>query len=558
MDALAAAFVAAEETDDSVSDEYVLLVARLWCGVVATLDDHSVAAGLTPMLRSLVVRSPVLVRLCVESLCFSVEPPELSWLLGHLSTHVASQCVSHEFNAPRPPLETLTAMLEISPTLQAVFLDFPHAEQLWEELLSTKALSDDDMAMLWPTAAPYWLPASPLLRGNVAEVAIADAEAAHQSLRTHEARLHRFAAIWWSRDRFVDWICRFAKRAHAESRAPSTVVNVFVLLLHYLSQQLATASPLDAHWLASLPAEGSDMPRLGGLLSHLRKECPLGDAGPRALMADVVRLHRLTDAALVLFHRALNQRHRATFLALQKVATLNGGASGTEDAHAALRTQCRGVLWSSMLLSSPAKQRGLADLLAYVCLSLTRLSADVPLALGYVPQYYLDFTLDAFRCLAHVTLPRFSFASPSAQRSLHAWLAFVVGHVHDGRIANPEVRDKLLQCVCQELEVRRVACAMEHNPTTLERFLPTLLMDSNRNWVAVCNVLMRMWHGVGYGSSAAEPARMLAPTPFVPADAGAPRADDGRFYARWDSETIDCTLPKSSGSRFFSFWSEGV
>ncbi len=83
---------------------------------------------------------------------------------------------------------------------------------------------------------------------------------------------------------------------------------------------------------------------------------------------------------------------------------------------------------------------------------MSRISLETPLAFGYFPQYYLEFVLDVFRPLffsrrSVIVLP---------EKVLDEFVSFLVGHVNDGRVANPEVRDVLMQQLNYFLVRRRI------------------------------------------------------------------------------------------------------
>ena len=82
---------------------------------------------------------------------------------------------------------------------------------------------------------------------------------------------------------------------------------------------------------------------------------------------------------------------------------------------------------------------------------------------------------------------------------LQHWLTFVVSHVHDGRIANPEVRELLMQRLKEHLGLKLVARAAEENTVTRDCLLQSLLEEPNRNWMPIANIMLRVWSGVGYG-----------------------------------------------------------
>jgi hypothetical protein len=90
---------------------------------------------------------------------------------------------------------------------------------------------------------------------------------------------------------------------------------------------------------------------------------------------------------------------------------------------------------------------------------------------------------------------------------LDEFVSFLVAHVNDSRVANPEVRDAMMQqlnffLVCGQVigcvfffffvkermlsqSTSRFGTAAAQNETAQTRLLPLLMTNANRNWVAV-------------------------------------------------------------------------
>eukprot|EP00271_Cylindrocystis_brebissonii_P008368 TRINITY_DN2256_c0_g1_i2.p1 TRINITY_DN2256_c0_g1~~TRINITY_DN2256_c0_g1_i2.p1 ORF type:complete len:466 (-),score=99.89 TRINITY_DN2256_c0_g1_i2:514-1911(-) len=77
-------------------------------------------------------------------------------------------------------------------------------------------------------------------------------------------------------------------------------------------------------------------------------------------------------------------------------------------------------------------------------------------------------------------------------------VTFLVTHFNDARIANPDVRDLLLQCISLLLQTREFVIAFERNRVACER-LPAALLTAfdNRFWIPVAHVLHRLLAGGG-------------------------------------------------------------
>jgi Kip1 ubiquitination-promoting complex protein 1 len=72
-------------------------------------------------------------------------------------------------------------------------------------------------------------------------------------------------------------------------------------------------------------------------------------------------------------------------------------------------------------------------------------------------------------------------------------VTFLVTHFTDPRIANPDVRDVLLQSISVLLNYKEYVTAFERNRAARESLIPALLGSfDNRFWIPVSNILLRM------------------------------------------------------------------
>lgn len=524
-------------------DDYVVGSATLWTALVALLDDYTVGSQLARFVRSL---SSNQLRMLVESMMWSCEKAEVAWIVARLSTWLGFECVTHAYHAANPPLEVVCALFEASPALLNVFLEQPHLEQRLEDLFTTKSSTDADLCVLIPKMGAFWKKRSMLSAD--ADAARADCEAVHQSLTTHEARLWRLFSILQGRDVFLDWLLRFA-RTRAAARSQSAQLSLFYLLLKGLNQRYDSMAGLAPHWVVSLPAERFDIPRLGGLLSYLQKEFPCSGADPSswgvAEEAPVRHFHIMLEAMLSIYHGLMASRLKNLEALLKSFAKLDKdmqlqqqqqqqqGAAPNAARLTQLQQLCRVSCYSAMVLMSPAKEALLCKAVHFVCRAMNQLSVHAPNAFGYLPHYFLSFVLETMRTLVFTRLPRFVFVG-GHEKTLQEFVSFLVDHMCDGRIANPEVRDSLLQSLCFYLSTKLFARVAEGNPLVRANLVPLLLREPSRNWVAVAMTLLRFWRGVGFGLEMEHLGQVAAPNveaelrTFL--ETVAPPAKDGAFF----------------------------
>ncbi len=353
-------------------------------------------------------------------------------------------------------------------------------------------------------------------------------EALHRRLAAHEARMERLAELLYASDaaRAAEFYTMLVARNLDVEANPlqasneSVLINAFFLILRLLDRRgvLGGAGCVPLRCVLQSPVEMRDMTRLGGLLSHLQKESPIDEAALPPVSPAEQHTAALVDAALMLFHLVINRRLRQA-----------------ESLFAKTREQSkpdlvRAVAWSALVLCTPQKQALLCRALGFVVRGMERVAAEMPLAFGYFPQYYLEFALDSFRSLFFWPFPRFDFSAAGLPRAtLDSFVGFLVAHVNDPRVANPEVRDILMQQLNLFLSTSRFATAAARNALARERLLRVLMTNANRNWVAVSSVFLRLWRGRGFGKvrNALENPETFPDAP----PAGAIPASDNVFFS---------------------------
>ena len=406
-------------------------------------------------------------------------------------------------------LDLIVALLEVSVVMECFQAAAPSLYGTIESWFTSNSASGSDLNQWLPTAAMPWLPGSIFealptfqidLQNSTAEI-----EALHTVSATREAQMHRLARTLG--DIFAPFALDIVERNLNFSHHPplpgqtnaTVFLNVFFCILRILSDsgRLDDAETVPLRTAIKCEAGKRELTRLGGLLSFLRKEHPLDDeilTQPEA--GDSVEAV-LIDAMLMCFHLVLNAKYRK--------AQVN--ISRWEDVHARrpvpgsaeydkLVTGLKVCVWNSIFLFSPLKQHLLCKTLGFVVSLMQRVSTDAPMAFGYFPQYYLEFLLDSFRPLFSCSLPCFDFSeTPQRRQVLSNVISFLVDHINDPRVANPEIRDVMMQQLNQLLSSSRGASIADQTLGIPEKLLKSLMSNANRNWVLVSAVLLRFFQG---------------------------------------------------------------
>lgn len=79
-------------------------------------------------------------------------------------------------------------------------------------------------------------------------------------------------------------------------------------------------------------------------------------------------------------------------------------------------------------------------------------------------------------------------------------------HFSDSRIANPDIRDVLLQSISVLVQYKEHVAAFEKCKAARECMVGSLLAAfDNRFWIPVSNILLRLCKGAGFGASKCYP-----------------------------------------------------
>ena len=488
-------------------DEWAVRCSAVWrfLGPFLADSNYLVALLLVPAVRRM-AESPGMLSLFVDSMTLFCGDATWTAMLERLMVQFSTNVFSNLHNAA--DLDVVTALLACSSQAFQAFFSLPRCHFLLDDLLSLK---EPDARALFPRPTPLMFAKRadegphPKLDAEFR----AQIEAAHRRVVVFEERVFRLVDMMMERDtaRTTEYFSMLVSRNMDIETNPlrstdeTAMTNAFFLLLKMLDKRgVLDSSHLPIQCILQTPVEMRDMIRMGGLLSHLQKESPLDETVlPRASPVDHQNA-ALLDAMLMLFHLVMDRLYRAVDGSFRKLKDVQKMRGNVDPLHAAVGLA--NTTWLVLRIFTPQKQLLLCRALGYVVRVMQRVSTEVPLAFGYFPQYYLEFVLDLFLPLFFSRFPRFDFSQSGApRRVLDEFVTFLVAHVNDARVANPEIRDMLMQQLNHYLSTSRFATAAAQNALARERLLPVLMANANRNWVAVSSVFLRCWKGRGFGKS---------------------------------------------------------
>jgi hypothetical protein len=171
------------------------------------------------------------------------------------------------------------------------------------------------------------------------------------------------------------------------------------------------------------------------------------------------------------------------------------------------------------------KQRLLLCQAAYLSALLHAVATRHGNLLGYVPTFYAECVLESLAVLrrAEPPFPLFAPVQQLQQHGLGAPLALLVLLLNDGRIANPDIKEAVLQCISGLLGSPAFMQAFEQSPEARARLVPAALaVFDSRMWHPASQVCAG-WGLGGCWQAGAGPARPACALPLALPPAGASR-----------------------------------
>jgi Kip1 ubiquitination-promoting complex protein 1 len=188
----------------------------------------------------------------------------------------------------------------------------------------------------------------------------------------------------------------------------------------------------------------------------------------------------------------------------------------------AFRADCaaaaRARSWARASLPPAPLRADLFSLVSYTLSLLHATAVERPALFSYAPELYLEAPLEAFHALRRGDPPH-PFA-PEGTALVVRTLSVFCAHP---RVANPGVRDAVLQSASVLLQYPSYVAAFEASPHAREGLLPALLSSfaDSRFWIATTNVLLRLLHPAGAGLAPPRPGAGVPPAADVADGEGA-------------------------------------
>ncbi|CAM6100145.1 unnamed protein product [Calypogeia fissa] len=259
--------------------------------------------------------------------------------------------------------------------------------------------------------------------------------------------------------------------------------------------------------------------------SHYHKSERVGFKAIKDL-SEAIREEELLDMLVLLYHLGLASNFKQATYDMQLQMQL---ISQLEDIDRQIRTDkvsseflkklkedrasCREKLiecvrrctWYRVSLFSRWKQRGMYATCMWVVQLLLVLSKKDQI-FGYIPEFYMETLVDSFHALRRSDPPFVTPASALLQQGLSPLVTFLVTHFSDPRIANPDIRDVLVQSISVLVQYKEHVVAFEKCKAARESMVAALLTAfDNRFWIPVSNILLRLCKGAGFGASKCYP-----------------------------------------------------
>eukprot|EP01113_Clastostelium_recurvatum_P010212 TRINITY_DN15028_c0_g1_i1.p1 TRINITY_DN15028_c0_g1~~TRINITY_DN15028_c0_g1_i1.p1 ORF type:complete len:1218 (-),score=158.09 TRINITY_DN15028_c0_g1_i1:25-3678(-) len=460
------------------------------------------------------------------------------------------------------PLRMVVSMLRRASVL-CDFVSRPSFDSMMEGFLTSKRPSDSDLPHLipqvwWPWsglsktslhgatsdssgqgyADPAILGENYVSSGNERAHMKASAERLRGMVQAHEAILIELVDLFMSnatpiglggtpRDAFRRWLHSLLLKNKGYVRNitpagltdPSVLANLFFILQRYAQPYMARTSPPDfPFWIffdSASPADYYDFTRIGGTLGHVQKQFPvLDEEVPRATQT-IPTEPEMLDIAVFLFHIVMSQvwyKQAATNMqtlnqTIQRLqdARLHDPArasKSTQDLQSKIADLVRQYEWFGASLLGMEKETMMWNTTTFLFQLLSFLSLSSPNIFRYVPEFYIETATDAFHTLKRSTY--ISLTDPAHRAGLNVVVSFFILHFPDVRIANPDMRDVLLQSVSSLLQNNEYVRVFEENSTARQHLIPSLLssfdnFSSNAKfWIPITMILLRFWRWTGF------------------------------------------------------------
>eukprot|EP00668_Euglena_longa_P035448 GGOE01045538.1.p1 GENE.GGOE01045538.1~~GGOE01045538.1.p1 ORF type:complete len:1202 (-),score=292.00 GGOE01045538.1:72-3410(-) len=311
------------------------------------------------------------------------------------------------------------------------------------------------------------------------------------------------------------------------------------------AQDGALNQPLLCVWpfqlLRSEDEESRDLQRFGGILSYLRKEHPLmaaraqrtqptdvmqqdnveGDDGSGdsaeclgvnlnpVVPREVAHYHEVFKRLTQLYSFGVKEKARLAStvvvskgrLAEKLNAILKENRSRAHDIREELHNHIRRCAWEYIVYFSNMREE---ELLSLACRAIHIFRYyETSVLFRYLPNFLLEVVVNILQMLRKTSKQYLPLVSSRPEIVL-----FLLSHIQDERIVNPDVKELILSSVNALMETdarRREVVVMilrrpEHH-SHLSPFFRSILtcFNDSHNWVTVIDIFLKFYSGLGFG-----------------------------------------------------------
>lgn len=519
--------------------DQVLVSAHIFQQLGPLLSDQFVTASvLYPFLASVSVED---LNILLDLFFTYLEPHELDGCFTALFRHIEmlsrSACIhrhdtgQYTFNLEH--LELLNNLLAYEKVLQ-LFLSHPGFMTYMTALISWKSNIVPDVKALLPEiyVNEHVDDAEVKTRFEEDKTRLHAVYQDHQVLLTrligtflndHEVRvmdtLSGNTLVVRPQMKFLAFLRRLLS-SNVGRNTPHTLTDLDVLIkLFFVLMEWLKTSGLWSSALADFPShlfttDRSDFfntERLGGLLTHIRKEYPMNVDELPQVSQPVVELF---DSVLYLAFLGLNTKlrtyiyHQAntkTALSdLQRVLEKKGARSKLEGTlfHQNAQHSIRLWTWHAFALTEHNIDLCLEQLV-FVTNLLTFL-APTPL-FPYLPMFYVRYFID---CVAFLLGSDSQRSIKTIDDELLSLIVHFVGqnfrHPH---VVLPDLKEQMGLLFYELLDYPRSIAVIESDVSLRSALCPSLLSNfSGPQWPPVCVLMLRLFHGLGFGDDPESPS----------------------------------------------------
>jgi len=299
----------------------------------------------------------------------------------------------------------------------------------------------------------------------------------------------------------------------------------------------ALRRPLLAAWpfplLLTEDEESRDLQRFGGLLSYLKKDYPLravpvaSESSSQATtepmdldeplkanlnpsISDEVRLYhglfmRLTQLYAIGIKDKINRASSVVTtknrLAEKMAVLLKENRARAGDLREELHAHVRRCAWEYIVLFANVREEQVVSI-ASRAIRMFQFYEDSAL-FRYMPNYLIEVVANILQVLRKAGTQYVPLLTQNPEIVL-----FLLGHVQDERIVNPDVKELITSAVngLMETDARRRAVVVTilkqpANRSCVDRFLCNVLtcFNDGHNWVGVIDIILKFYSGLGFG-----------------------------------------------------------